>query len=154
MHCIVSNMEASSGNRTCSEDFSKLKVDELKHYLRERGIQLSDRWKGKRKAELLDSYQKVVAMKQTKLDDSAEDRTKLQDKLQATEGKLPGPKTLSSWTHNFSKIPEFTFGDLYINYLVGKCDYSPENLRSFDSNRFKSPLGFRLFRDGHIVDLK
>ena len=106
-------MEASCGNRTCSEDFSKLKVDGLKHYLRERGIQLSDGRKGKRKAEWLDLCQKVAAMKQTKLDDSAEDRTKLQDKLQAIEGKLPGPKTLSSWTHNFSKFPEFTFGDLF-----------------------------------------
>ena len=71
-------------------------------------------------------------MKQTKLDDSVEDRTKLQDKLQASEGKLPGPKTLSSWTHNFSKNPEFTSGDLY-NYFVRKYDYSPENLRLLDS---------------------
>ena len=37
---------------------------------------------------------KVAAMKQTKLDDSAEDRTKLQDKLQASEKKLPDPKTV------------------------------------------------------------
>ena len=132
MHCIISNMEASSGNRACSEDFSKSKVDELKRYLRERGIQLSDDRKGKRRAELLDLCQKAAAMKQTKLDDSAEDRTKLHKKLQASEGKLPGPKTFSSWTHNFSKIPEFMFGDLY-NYLVGKYDYMPENLRSFDS---------------------
>ena len=139
MHCIVSNMEASGGNRTYSEDFSKLMVDELKHYLRERALQLSNGRKGKRKAELLDLCQKAAAMKQTKLDDSAEDRTKLQDKLQASEGKLPGPKTLSSWTHNFSKIPEFTFGDLY-NYLVGKCDYSPENLRSLDSIKVHLPL--------------
>ena len=114
-------MEASSGNKTCSEDFSKLKVDELNHYLRERGIQLSDGRKGKRRAELLELCQKAAAMKQTKLNDSAEDRTKLQDKLQASEEKLPGPKTLSSWTHNFSKIPEFTFGDLY-NCLVGKLN--------------------------------
>ena len=75
-------MEASSGNRACREDFSKLKVIELKYYLRERGIQLSDGRKGKRRAELLDLYQKAAAMKQTKLDDSAEDRTKLQEKLQ------------------------------------------------------------------------
>jgi len=61
--------------------------------------------------------------------------------LQTSEGKLPDPKTLSAWTHNFSKIPEFTFGGLY-NYLVGKEDYSPENLHSF-----KSLLG-------HVVDLK
>ena len=101
----------------------------MKKYLRERGIQLSDGGQGKRKAELLAVCQKAAAMKQRKLDDSAEDRTKLleilEDKLQTSEGKLPDPKTLSAWTHNFSKIPEFTFGDLY-NYLVGKDDYSPE----------------------------
>ena len=117
--------------------------------MRERGIQLSDGGKGKRKAELLDLCHKAAAMKQRKLDDSAEDRAKLlEEKFQTSEGKLPDLKTLGSWTHNFSKIPEFTFGDLY-NYLVGKEDYSPENLRSF-----KSLLGFRLFRDGHVVDLK
>ena len=148
MHCIVSNMEASSEKKTFSEDFSKLKVDELKNHLREKGIQLSDGGKGKRKAELLDLCQKAAAMKQRKLDDSAEDRAKLlEDKLQTSEGKLPDPKTLSSRTHNFSKIPEFTFGDLY-NYLVGKDDYSPEDLRSFKS------LGFKLFRDGNVVDLR
>ena len=48
--------------------FSKLKVDELKNYLRERGIQLSDGGKGKRRAELLDLCQKAAAMKQRKLD--------------------------------------------------------------------------------------
>ena len=90
-------------------------------------------------------------MKQRKLDDSAEDRTKLlEDKLQTSlsEGKSPDPKPLSCLTHNFSKIPEFTFGDLY-NYLIGKDDYSPEDLRWF-----KRLLGFKLFRDGHVVDLK
>ena len=52
-------------------------VDELKNYLRERGIQLSDGGKGRRKAELLDLCQKAAAMKQRKLDDSAEDRARL-----------------------------------------------------------------------------
>ena len=85
-------------------------------------------------------------MKQRKLD---EDCTKLlEDKLQTSEGKLPDPKTLIAWTHNFFKIPEFTFRDLY-HSLVGKEDYSPENLGSFESL-----LGFRLFRNGHVVDLR
>ena len=44
-------MEASSEKKTCSEDFSKLKVDELKNYLQERGLQLSDGGKGKWKAD-------------------------------------------------------------------------------------------------------
>ena len=143
MHCILPNMEVLSEKTTFSEDFSKLKVDELKNYLRERGIQLSHGGQGKRKAGLLDLSQKAAAMKQRKLDDSFEDRTKLlEDKLQTSEGKLPDHR------HNFSKIPDFTFGDLY-NYLVGRDDDSPENLRSFISL-----LGFRLFHDGHVVDLK
>ena len=110
-------MEDSSENTRFSEDFSKLKVDELKNSLGERGIQLSDGGKGKRKAELLDLFRKAAAIDQRKLDDSSQDRTKLHSytggshKLQTSEGKLPDPKTLSAWTHNFSKIPEFPFGD-------------------------------------------
>ena len=88
-------MEASSKSKTYSEDFSKLKVDELKNSLQERSTQLSYGGKGKRKAELLDLCQKAAAMKQRKLDDSAEDRTMLLE-LQASEGKLPDPKTLST----------------------------------------------------------
>lgn len=68
--------------------------------------------------------------------------------MQTSKWELPGHNTLSAWTHNFSKFPEFKFGDLY-NYLVGKEDYSPENLRWF-----KRLLGFRSFHDGHVVDLK
>ena len=93
MHRI--KMEASSESKTCSEGFSKLKVDELKNSLQERSTQLSYGGKGKRKAELLDLCQKAAAMKQRKLDDSAEDRTMLLE-LQASEGKLPDPKTLST----------------------------------------------------------
>ena len=44
-------MEVSSEKKSRSEDFSKLKVDELKNYLRERGIELSDGGKGKKKKE-------------------------------------------------------------------------------------------------------
>ena len=90
-------MEVSSEKTTWSEDFSKLQVDELKNYLQKRGIQLSDGGEGKRRAELLDLCQKVAAMKQRNLDDSAEDRTKLlEDKLQTSQGKLSDPKTFSA----------------------------------------------------------
>lgn len=42
------------------EDFSKYKVDGLKNFLKERGIQLSDGGKGKRKAELVDLCEKAA----------------------------------------------------------------------------------------------
>ena len=70
-------MQALTENTTSSEDFSKLKVDELKNYLQERGIQLSNGRKGEQKAESLDFSQRAVDMKQRKLDDSAKDHAKL-----------------------------------------------------------------------------
>ena len=47
-------------------------------------------------------------------------------------------------------MPEVTFPDI-CNFLLGKSDghdeYSEGNLKSF-----KSLLGYRLFRDGHVLD--
>ena len=136
-------------NNAAGEDFSKYKVDGLKKFLKERGIQLSDGGKGKRKAELIDLCEKGAEMKQAKLEDAVEDYNKLlEEKLQTEDGKLPDPMTLTAWTNNFSDIPEFTFGDLH-SYLVGSEEYSEENLRSF-----KSLLGYKLYRDDHVTDLK
>lgn len=50
-----------------NQDFSKLKVPELKKYLQDRGIQLTDNVKAKRKAELVDLWCKSRDMKQPKL---------------------------------------------------------------------------------------
>ena len=129
-------------------DFSQLRVENLKKYLSDRGIQLSDGGKGKRKAELVELCQNAAAMKQPKLVEVVESYDQLlEEKLKTSDGRLPNPDTLSSWSHNFANIPEFTFGDLY-SYLVGKEEYSVENLRSF-----KSLLGYKLFHDGHVEDL-
>ena len=130
-------------------DFSKCKVENLKKYLSNRGIQLSDRGKGKRRVDLLELCQNAAEMKQQKLEEVVEsfDRV-LEEKLQANKGLLPNPDTLRSWSHNFASIPEFTFADLF-SYLVGKDDYPVENLRSF-----KSLHGYKLFHDGHVEDLQ
>lgn len=124
------------------EDFLKYKVDGFKKFLKERGIQLSDGGKGKRKAELVDLCEKAAEMKQAKLDDTVEDYNKLlEEKLQTEDCKLPDLKTLTAWTNKFLDIPEFTFGDLY-SYLVGSEEYSDENLRSF--KRLSGHYGFEV----------
>ena len=56
--------------------FSKYKVDALKKDLKELGIQLSDGSKVKRKAELVDLYEKAPEIKQAKREDT-EDYNKL-----------------------------------------------------------------------------
>ena len=49
------------------EDFSKFKIDELKNCLRQRGIQLRDGGKAKRKVELFDLCKKAAATKKIPL---------------------------------------------------------------------------------------
>ena len=49
----------------------------------------------------------IYARKQRQYKATLEDRINCKQ----AEGKLPDPKTLSAWTHNVSKIPEFPFGD-------------------------------------------
>ena len=90
----------------------------------DRGIQLSDRGKGKRRAELLELCQNAAKMKQQKLEEVVESFDRLlEEKLQTNQGLLPNPDTLRSWSHNFASIPEFTFADSY-SYFVRKDDYS------------------------------
>ena len=109
---------------------------------------MGDGGEGKRKAELVNLCKKAAEMKQAKFEDTVEDYNKLlEEKLQTEDGKLPSPKTLTAWTNKFSDIPEFTFGDLY-SYVVGSEEYSEENLP------FKSLLGYKWYRDGHVTDLK
>ena len=115
----------------------------------DRGIQLSDRGKGKRRAELLELCQNAAKMKQQKLEEVVESSDRLlEEKLQTNQGLLPNPDSLRSWSHNFPSIPEFTFADSY-SYFVRKDDYSVENLRLF-----KSLHGYKLFHDGHVDDLQ
>ena len=63
------------------EDFLKYKVDGLKNFLKELGIQLSDGGKGKRKVELVDLCEKAAEMKQAKLEDTVEDPVLMREKL-------------------------------------------------------------------------
>ena len=73
-------------------DFSKYKVENLKKYLSDRGIQSSDRGKGNRRAELLELCQNAAEMRQQKLEEVVEsfDRV-LEEKLQTNEGLFPNP---------------------------------------------------------------
>ena len=69
--------------------------------------------------------------------------------LTTDEGLLPNPVLVLNWSRNLSLFPEVAFPDI-CNYLLGKADeYSTENLKSF-----KSLTGYRLFKDGHVMDLK
>ena len=150
---IVLEMELSKepGDQKNREYFKRQKLPWLRSYLLERGIQISSDGKNKRKAEVVDLAVNAHEMKLAKVcDGESEDmNTLIAELLTTDEGLLPNPVLVLNWSRNLSLFPEVTFPDI-CNYLLGKADeYSAENLKSF-----KSLTGYRLFKDGHVMDLK
>lgn len=108
-------------------DFDRKNVPWLKDYLTRRGIQ----GHGKRKAELVELAVKAHEMKLQRIDDDDEEPTDvIPSKLSTEKGTIPRPENIQSWSYEFSKMPPFTFADLYM-YLVGSREYTTENLKSF-----------------------
>ena len=70
--------------------------------------------------------------------------------LSTPKAALPLPKSILTWTQNFASMPEVTFPNI-CKFLLGKSDghdeYSEGNLKPF-----KSLLGYRPFRNGHVLD--
>ena len=133
--------------------FQRQKLPWLRTFLQERGIQTSSEGKGKRKAELVELAFNAHSMKLAKVSEGeSENENLIMAELLATdEGVLPDPASIleSNWSRNLSLFPEVTFPDI-CNYLLGKTDeYSEENLKSF-----KSLTGYKLFKDGHVLDLQ
>lgn len=127
----------------------------LRTFLQERGIQTSSEGKGKRKAELVELAVNAHSMKLAKVSEhegeSETENVIIAELLATDEGVLPHPASIlkSNRSRNLSLFPEVTFPDI-CNYLLGKTDeYSAENLKSF-----KSLTGYKLFKDGHVLDLQ
>lgn len=117
----------------------------LKEYLKQRGIQSS----GKRKAELVELCVKSEEMKVLKISEEEEPvnpAISMKEQLKTTTKEN---QAFGKWTQNFSTVPDFRFPDLF-NYLVGKDPrYNAESLKSY-----KSLLGYKLYFNGHIEDLR
>ena len=113
------------------ERFDGKSVPWLKDFLTKRGIQVSDQGRSKRKAELVALAVKArELMKLQRIDEDDEDTSDvITSKLKTEKGAIPRPENLQSWSYDFSKMPPFTFADLY-TYLIGSGEYSPENLKS------------------------
>ena len=108
---------------------------------------MSDQGHSKRKAELVALAVKAREMKLQPINEDDKDTSDvITSKLNTEKGAIPCPENIQSWSYDFSKMPPFTFADLY-TYLIDSGEYTPENLKSF-----KSLLGFRLFSDGHVQD--
>ena len=116
-----------------------------------RPLQTSSEGKRKRKAELVEQAFNAHSMKLAKVsEEKSENENLIMAELLATdEGVLPDPASIlkSNCSRNLTIFPEFTSPDI-CNYLLGKIDeYSEETLKSF-----KSLTGYKLFKDGHVLD--
>ena len=103
-----------------------------------------------RKAELVEQAFNALSMKLAKVsEEESENENLIMAELLATdEGVLPDPasKLKSNCSRNLTIFPEFTSPDI-CNYLLGKTDeYSEGTLKSLKS------LGYKLFKDGHVLD--
>ena len=87
--------------------FLKFKLEDLKNYLQERGIQLSDGGKAKRKAALFDLCEKQRQW--SKLHWRQEGKQAFGEKLQTSGGR-----------NSFLNIPEFPFGAFTTTWSVKK----------------------------------
>ena len=141
---------AEEGGERNLQYFQHQKLPWLRTFLQERGIQTSSEGKGKRKAELVELAFNAHLMKLAKVSDGESENEKaiMAELLTTDEGVLPEPTSIAKWSRNLSLFPEVTFPDI-CNYLLGKTDeYSAENLKPF-----KSLTGYRLFKDGHVVEI-
>ena len=116
-----------------------------------RPLQTSSEGKRKRKAELVEQAFNAHSMKLAKVsEEESENENLIMAELLATdEGVLPDPASLlkSNCSRNLTIFSEFTSPDI-CNHLLGKTDeYSEETLKSF-----KSLTGYKLFKDGHVLD--
>lgn len=100
-------------------DFDRKTVPWLKDYLTRRGIQVTDQGRSKRKAELVELAGKAHEMKLQRIDEDDEEPTDvIASKLSTEKGTIPRLENIQSWSYDFSKMPPFTFADLYTLYVL------------------------------------
>lgn len=107
-------MEFRRNQEKMEERFDGKSVPWLEDFLTKRGIQLSDQSRSKRKAELVALVVKAREMKLQWVDEDDEDTSDvISSKLNPEKGAIPRQENIQSWSYDFSKMPPFTFADLY-----------------------------------------
>ena len=90
---------------------------------------MTDQGRSKRTAEQVELAGKAHEMKLQRMDEDDDEPTDIiVSKLSTENGTIPRPENVQSWSNDFSKMPPFTFDDLY-TYLIGSGEYTAENLR-------------------------
>ena len=148
-------METSkeAGDEKNREYFQRQKLPWLRTFLQERGIQTSCDGIAKRKADLVELALNAYTMKLAKVSDGESEDTNalIAELLTTDEGALPEPATVINFSRNLSchSFLRLLFLTSVIICFEKADEYSAENLKSL-----KSLTGYRLFKDGHVMDLK
>ena len=97
------------------EQFDGKSVPLLRDYLTKRGIQVRDQGRSKRKAEMVEVAVKAREMKLQRINEHDEDISDvIPSKMRTDKGAIYRAENIQSWSYDFSKMPPFTFADLYM----------------------------------------
>ncbi len=125
-----------------SPNFKRMKVEQLKDVLKQRGVPSSN----KLKAELLDLSEKAVKVYKPiePCDHDYSERKRRQVTTQdGQEVDLYNRKV--KWTIDLKDLPHITLSNIF-RYLVGHCGWTSERLCSYTNDD-----GYKMFLSGHVV---
>lgn len=128
-----------------ADDIQRMKVEELKRFLTDRGIPSG----GKRKQELIElvlkARDKYNVIEPCDHDESERNRRRVV-KDDGSLIDLNGKQVL--WTSNLRTLPKLVLRDVFV-YLVNSCNWTAERL-----SQYASDDGYLMFKDNHIENLQ
>ena len=125
--------------------FRRLRVDELKKYLQDRGVLCV----GKRKGELVLLAEKAGRVYEEKGECDHEESLRKRRRIEGENGAVVDLNSATvTWTDNLSKLPVITLGEVF-KYLLKQCSWSAERMANY-----REDDGFLMFKDQHIEHVK
>ena len=137
-------------NMADQQSLQGCKKDELKTWLKARGLKVSGR-----KQDLITRVTKAEQdgtelLVNREMREKNEREKRMIDKLKTPFEDLPNPKTLNNWTEDLSYLPVITVNEIKDYLVYGKCKfYAKEDMKCF-----KQLKAFKFFMDGHVQDIK
>ncbi len=128
-----------------SPDLKRMKVDQLKDVLKQRGVPSSN----KLKAELLHLSEKAVKVYKPIEPCDHEESERRRRRVTTHNGKeIDLYNRKINWTNDLKKLPNVTLSQVF-RYLVRQCEWTSERLCSYTSDD-----GYKMFLSGHVVKVE
>ena len=124
-------------------DFKAMNVAELKKYLQEHGVSVSEYLKSSL-VQIASAVEKMVLQMDPNFE---KDQTNDADNLIIHDMQIPNPFSLKT-VNNFNSSPPFGLYDIFNHLVYYSTDYDKQGLATY-----KSFDDYRLFNDGYVESL-